>query len=249
MNEKETFDLDFSLSALPKDLMNKASLFKKCVTENISCEFKKCISPKKLSNVYVVLDKNNKILEIEVNVSDDNTFKFNEILNKIYEKRNIEQIKSYDSKTDTLEHINTVRSFITEILHMLIDRISLHDSSKLEEPEKPIFDEMTPKLKNCTYGSDEYKEFLSIMKTALDHHYENNRHHPEHFENGINGMNLIDLIEMVCDWKAATLRHADGDILKSVEINSERFEISPQLKNIISNTIRDMNWEKRDNNE
>jgi len=29
-------------------------------------------------------------------------------------------------------------------------------------------------------------------------------------------MNLIDLIEMVCDWKAASLRMKDGDFLKYV---------------------------------
>jgi hypothetical protein len=37
------------------------------------------------------------------------------------------------------------------------------------------------------------------MAPALKHHYENNRHHPEHFKNNIDDMNLIDLIEMLCD--------------------------------------------------
>lgn len=41
----------------------------------------------------------------------------------------------------------------------------------------------------------------------------------------------------VCDWKAAVMRHADGDINKSVEINTKRFNISPQLVAIIKNTI------------
>lgn len=58
---------------------------------------------------------------------------------------------------------------------------------------------------------------------------------------GINGMTLIDLIEMMCDWKAATLRHADGDIYKSLEINAERFKYSPQLKQILKNTIDEIN--------
>ena len=61
------------------------------------------------------------------------------------------------------------------------------DNSKLESPEKELFDEYTPKLKDCTYGSDEYKEFLKGLKVALDHHYANNSHHPEHYENGVNG--------------------------------------------------------------
>lgn len=53
----------------------------------------------------------------------------------------------------------------------------------------------------------------------------------------VNQMNLIDLIEMLCDWKAATMRHTDGDIRKSLEINKGRFQISYQLQRILENTI------------
>ena len=52
----------------------------------------------------------------------------------------------------------------------------------------------------------------------------------------VNNMNLIDLLEMVIDWYAATRRHNDGNIYKSIEINIERFSLSPQLANIIRNT-------------
>jgi hypothetical protein len=65
-----------------------------------------------------------------------------------------------------------------------------------------------------------------------------NPHHPEHYSDGIDGMNLLDLVEMVCDWKAATLRHDDGDIKKSVEINQKRFGMSDQLTKIIRNTVK-----------
>jgi hypothetical protein len=121
-----------------------------------------------------------------------------------------------------------------------------HDLSKLSSPEKEIFDEYTPKLKGSTYGSDEYKKFLKEMKVALDHHYKENRHHPEHFQeeadatfraSPINCMNLMDIVEMLCDWKAATMRHANGDIYKSLEINKERFGISDQLLYIMKNTV------------
>ena len=50
-------------------------------------------------------------------------------------------------------------------------------------------------------------------------------------------MNLVDLIEMICDWKAASERHADGDIYKSIEINQKRFGYSDELKQILKNTI------------
>lgn len=137
----------------------------------------------------------------------------------------------------TNEHIDHVRNFMYNIAHDIIMRAQSHDMTKLMDPELPIFVEYTPKLKDTTYGSDEYKQYLKEMRVALDHHYAENRHHPEHFDNGVNGMNLIDLIEMLCDWKAATLRHNDGDIIKSIDINEGRFGISEQLKGILKNTV------------
>jgi hypothetical protein len=144
----------------------------------------------------------------------------------------------YDSKEDTLKHIGNVRIFINKLQQHLYDRANRHDSSKLYEPEKSIFDEYTPKLATSTYGSEEYKEFLKNMKVALDHHYQENQHHPEHFENGIKDMNLVDLCEMIADWKSATLRHNNGDIYKSIEINQNRFDYSDELKQILINTAK-----------
>lgn len=145
-------------------------------------------------------------------------------------------MKSYDSRADTLLHIKRVSQLLTEASSELITRANKHDDSKLKSPEKEIFDEFTPKLKNSTYGSEEYKDFLASMKVGLDHHYKNNSHHPEHYENGVNGFDLFDLIEMFFDWKAATERHANGNIYSSIEINKERFNLSPQLCDILKNT-------------
>jgi hypothetical protein len=144
----------------------------------------------------------------------------------------------YDSSKDTLEHIRTVSKYLNKIIIELLYRAQNHDSTKLTSQEKEIFDIYTPKLKNSTYGSEEYKTFLKEMKVALDHHYDLNRHHPEYYQEGIDEMDLIDLVEMLCDWKSATERHADGDIEKSILINKERFDISDQLIKILQNTVR-----------
>lgn len=149
---------------------------------------------------------------------------------------------SYDSTDDTYKHIFRIRELIDQVRDELGVRGLNHDASKLKAPEKRIFDEYTPKLKDSTYGSEEYKGFLKGMGAGLSHHYENNRHHPEHFEGGINDMNLIDVFEMLADWKAATERHDDGDIRKSLAIQAERFNISPQLMDILFNTVKDMGW-------
>lgn len=148
----------------------------------------------------------------------------------------------YDSKNDTLAHINRVKELLSQASNELLKRSENHDNSKLYSPEKELFDEYAPKLKDSTYGSDEYKKFLDELKVALDHHYKNNSHHPEHYENGIDGFDLFDLIEMFFDWKAASERHDDGDIRKSIEINKDRFKISEQIVNIFNNTVNNMKW-------
>jgi len=172
---------------------------------------------------------------------------------------------SYDSAEDTIAHINRVQELLKGVESRLAIRGSIHDYSKLHEPEKSKFDELTPRLKELTYNSPEYKESLRELGTALSHHYKMNRHHPEHFclgteldENGdlqyfvheemlatghgIYSMNLIDIIEMLMDWKAASERHENGDIRKSIEVNAKRFGYSDELKTLMLNTADEMGW-------
>lgn len=136
----------------------------------------------------------------------------------------------------TMLHIQKVQHFLNRVIYQLMCRGEIHDQSKLGYPEVDVFTEFTSKLAKSTYGSDEYEGFRKAMGLALAHHYAHNRHHPEHFKNGIEDMNLVDLIEMFCDWKAATLRHNDGNIRKSIEKNADRFHLSPQLIRILENT-------------
>jgi hypothetical protein len=147
-----------------------------------------------------------------------------------------------DSTLATLKHSRRVDELLLQLQSEIMLRVTRHDESKLHDPEKSMFDEFTPKLRDSTYGSDEYKGYLEQMGTALEHHYMNNRHHPEHFEDGINGMTLVDLIEMLADWKAATERHADGDLAKSLVIQKERFGMSDQLVSILRNTAVEAGW-------
>jgi len=143
---------------------------------------------------------------------------------------------------ETLKHIRRVQELLGNLATDLIRRAAIHDASKLESPEAEVFEEYTAKLRGCTYGSDEYKSFLAGMKPALDHHYANNPHHPEHHADGVRGMTLLDVVEMLADWKAATERHADGDLAKSIELNQKRFGYGDELKGILSNTARAMGW-------
>ena len=166
---------------------------------------------------------------------------------------------AYDSTVDTKMHIAMVQKNLKKIATPLFNRCTAlsanstilkhlgyllnvrgleHDKSKLEDIEKETFDRVTPKLKGLTYGSPEFDRCKSEMGPALDHHYASNKHHPEHFENGMLGMTLVDLIECFCDWAASTERHGDGDIHKSIEINKKRFAYDEVLACVMHNTAR-----------
>jgi hypothetical protein len=184
---------------------------------------------------------------------------------------------TYDSTFDTQNHITQVRNLMFYIVNKLFFRATDHDASKLESPEKEIFDEFTPKLRDLTYGSPEYKQALIDMGPALEHHYMCNSHHPEFFapvtddeigeinaylenlsksdpaygwlesyrnerESRLNGMSLLDVLEMLADWKAAGMRHKDGNLAESLEINHARFKISDQLQSILINTAQELGW-------
>jgi hypothetical protein len=151
----------------------------------------------------------------------------------------------YDSRPDTYAHIAVVQANLQIVAILLMYRAQNHDRSKLEEPELPIFDEYTPKLNDSTYGSDEYKAFLAEMGIGLAHHYIYNDHHPEHFEEGIHGMDLLQLMEMLCDWQAATLRHKDGDLERSIDQNAERFEYDYEIRNLLFRTAQNLGWIKK----
>lgn len=144
---------------------------------------------------------------------------------------------TYDSTVDTLKHIKRVNELMVKLSTLLLQRAVVHDASKLQEPEKSYFDKATQKLNGLTYGSEEYRAALRELKPALDHHYQHNSHHPEHYAEGINGFDLLDLVEMLVDWKAASERHADGDIIRSIIINQERFGYDDILKRILINTV------------
>lgn len=178
----------------------------------------------------------------------------------------------YDSRIDTAKHIIRVRELLSVVMENLGARGLTHDQSKLRSPEKEIFDEFTPKLKGSTYGSSEYNEFLQAMSKGLEHHYAHNSHHPEHYgfrkceacgevykpdfaeacekcgcvklplSGRVAGMSLLDVAEMFCDWKAATERHADGSLEKSIKLNKKRFGFSDELAEIFENTRKELGW-------
>lgn len=140
---------------------------------------------------------------------------------------------------DTATHKEEVSTNLHVFVKELLDRADTHDDSKLQEPELTGYAQLGVSLSGLEYGSEEYRKNLAALKSTIDHHYANNRHHPEHWPNGINGMTLIDLLEMLADWKAATKRNKNGNLRKSIEINGTRFKMTAQLRQILENTVRE----------
>jgi len=141
-----------------------------------------------------------------------------------------------------LEHINSVRTSLEEIVAELDMRANLHDLSKTRSPELEGFVTVSEKLRDLEYGSPEYEQSLKELGPILDHHYKHNPHHPEHHVHGIEDMTLIDIIEMFADWRAASLNTKDGSLQKSLAINKTRFKIDNQLYLIFENTRKALKW-------
>lgn len=172
-----------------------------------------------------------------------------------------DQMTRDDVIRSTADHIRRVGSYLCVAATELMTRAVHHDASKWSEQEWPSFEVATPRLAGLTYGSSEYRESLRQMKPAIDHHNESNRHHPEYFGRHacaqcgaddreqpcvcggpriatLRDMTLLDLVEMLCDWKAASERHNDGDIMRSIEVNAERFGYGEEIKRLLTNTAK-----------
>lgn len=141
------------------------------------------------------------------------------------------------STADTWRHIHHVQTYLLAFCGKLQERVLSHDQSKLEPPEAEVFALWTPRIAETSYGSPEYQKAIEGLGPALAHHYAKNRHHPEHWPNGVEDMSLVDLVEMFCDWKAASDRQHEGNLRKTIEHNADRFRLPPLLVRVLKNTI------------
>lgn len=160
-----------------------------------------------------------------------------------------EEIKDTEAYKGIMDHKTGVSEWLEFFSNDILKRAKEHDNTKLESPEWEIFLEYTPKLKTYEFDSKEYKDALKEMKVALDHHYAEYRHHPEHFENGIKDMTLIDLLEMLVDWNVSTKRNKNGDLNKSIsEFCKKRFGYGEELERILLNTAKEFKKDIKNEN-
>lgn len=135
---------------------------------------------------------------------------------------------------ETKKHVWWVRWYMLHAVAALLKRAYEHDASKFGPKEAPFFASAVRKLAGTPYGTQEYKDLLNSIKPAVKHHQSNNTHHPEyHYPESsawnctlYQAMPLLDQIEMLCDWKAAGRRHNTGSLMKSIEVNKDRFKLT-----------------------
>ena len=133
-------------------------------------------------------------------------------------------------------HISRVRRHINTFIQLLIRRAENHDKSKLEEPELSWWKEMD-KEPRYPYGSEEYKQKIKRWNKVFKHHYQYNRHHPEHYEYGVSEMTLIDIVEMMCDWLGYKDTTTVTEAFKVCDEQMARYDIPEELRQIIFNTL------------
>jgi hypothetical protein len=141
-----------------------------------------------------------------------------------------------------LYHKALVFWYLLKFSSKLMWRALIHDNSKMVywgvNEEASRFNKLLPRLKESFYGSVEYSELLTALGPALKHHYKVNSHHPEHWENGYTDMSLLDIIEMFFDWKAAVVKHKNGNMDSSIQHNEKRFKMSPDIIKIFKNSTK-----------
>lgn len=122
---------------------------------------------------------------------------------------------------------------------LLLKRANIHDNSKLVGPELELLSDL--------YGNQE--SFLNpnvslseSQKNVIEKHWENNRHHPEHFKDVLK-MREIDIIEMCCDWYARSLQYKT-DFLTFIKTRQDtRFHFPTEMFEKIWNYCEILNSE------
>lgn len=138
--------------------------------------------------------------------------------------------------TDVVKHRENVKNRLMFLADELYKRAEHHDDSKLAYPEIEWLIEMD-KEPRYDYGTPEYFDKMKRWQKFFDHHYKNNRHHPDHFTNGIDDMNLVDLCEYVIDIISYFNELHVHDALETINKQSGRFGFDEQLEQILKNTL------------
>ena len=146
-----------------------------------------------------------------------------------------------DLTLNVMNHRAILMKYAHNFIVRLLNRVNTHDDSKLREPELSLFSSNAREFyEGKTYYDESYIELKKSVEIAIQNHYAHNRHHPEHFEDGINDMNILDILEMLLDWIASNDKYDNNieNVVEMLAIQKERFHISDQLHGILILTAK-----------
>lgn len=150
----------------------------------------------------------------------------------------IKDSSALNTVNEIFKHKKSVKEKLNFLSEELADRAEHHDDSKLKKPEIGWLIEMD-KEPIFKYGTPEYFEKKKKWQKFFDHHYALNRHHPEHFIQGVQGMTLIDLCEYCCDIISYFAEMHPKQAIQTVEQQQSRFGFDEQLTQVLKNTLID----------
>jgi hypothetical protein len=169
------------------------------------------------------------------------------------ERRGVEMtldIKQLYYEADTRKHQMIVARLLINAAQRLLKRATVHDETKLHEPEISAYIEPVYALntEEVPYGSERYIELCKQMGKGWDHHKSFNDHHIEFFlpyavetlNDPILQLDMFALIEMCCDWIAAAQRRGNEPVL-ALKTLTDKYPMDEQLQQLIRNTLARLN--------
>ncbi len=105
----------------------------------------------------------------------------------------------------------------THHAQLLRQRAIVHDNSKINNRSELIA--LSKIINDKSTLRDSSVPISSIMRDAIQLHWQNNSHHPEHYKNVVD-MSKIDIMEMCCDWHARSMQY-NSDFLSFVKKRQE----------------------------
>ena len=125
------------------------------------------------------------------------------------------RIQMNPQEQKTLEVINAHRQRVFNLMSHLSQEVmrrgNEHDETKLGPEELPHYVATIDEFEKHPFGSDGYFKAKESLGPSVVHHYKHNRHHPEN----------------------------PGNTAKSLVLAIGKYKISPQLTQILLNTMTD----------
>jgi hypothetical protein len=133
-----------------------------------------------------------------------------------------------ENKARINKHIELVKTIMLRIGHSLnfdekslLERAKVHDLTKFSNDEILGYMLLGDEKEHARILTIEEK---AIVNKAIEHHYRNNSHHPQYYDD-CNKMTDLDLLEMVSDWLACAIEKGRSPVItNSYNFNEANYQ-------------------------